>query len=146
VPPDKRLEAQSNKLFELCEITGWTGELHAAGVALKELESVREVAEVLKREGSRRGNRGRHWVRESVSLPAHRCRIEGACKACGEECRPGVNVCLVELVNTGLPEELLVSVTWKRVERCRCRLCRAEDKNGIAWDVYKRRRRSRWIE
>ncbi len=74
------------------------------------------------------------------------CRIEGACKACGEERRPGVQVCLVELVDTGLPEVLLVSVTWKRVKRCRCRLCRAEDENGSAWDGYKRRRRSRWIE
>ena len=115
MPPNKRLEAQSNKLFELCEIIGWTGELHAAGVALEHLERVREVAKVLKREGSRRGNRGCHWVRESVSLPAHRCRIEGACKACGEERCPGVQVCLVELVDTGLPEVLLVSVTWKRV-------------------------------
>jgi hypothetical protein len=74
-----------------------------------------------------------------MSLPSHRCRIEGACKACGEEHRPGVQVCLVELVDTGLPEVLLVSVTWKRVERCRCRLCRAEDENGSAWDVCKRR-------
>ena len=81
-----------------------------------------------------------------MSLPSHRCRIEGACKACGEERRPGVQVCLVELVDTGLPQVLLVSVTWKRVERCRCRLCRAEDENGSAWDGYKRRRRSRWIE
>ena len=97
-------------------IIGWTRELHAAGVfALKHLEGVREVAKVLKREGSRRGNRGCHWVRESVSLPAHRCRIEGACKACGEERRPGEQVCLVELVDTGLPEVLLVSVTWQRV-------------------------------
>jgi hypothetical protein len=145
VSPDKRLEAQADKLLELCEILGWTRELHAAGIALKQLESVREMAKVTKRQRGRRRKRGCR-VRESMSLPSHRCRIEGACKACGEERRPGVQVCLVELVDTGLPQVLLVSVTWKRVERCRCRLCRAEDENGSAWDGYKRRRRSRWIE
>ena len=81
-----------------------------------------------------------------MALPAHRSWVEAARKTCGEERRPGMLVCLVELVDTGLSEVLLVSVTWKRVERCRCRLCRAEDENGSAWDGYKRRRRSRWIE
>ena len=120
VSPDKRLEAQADKLLELCEIIGWTCELHAAGIALKQLESVREMAKVTKRQRGRRRKRGCR-VRESMSLPGHRCRIEGACKACGEERRPGVpprqtwQVCLVELVDTGLPEVLLVSVTWKRV-------------------------------
>ena len=146
VSPDKRLEAQSDKLFVLCEIIGWTGELHAAGIALRQLESVREMAKVTKRQRGRRRKRGCRCVRESMSLPAHRCWIEGARKACGEERRPCMQVCLVELVDTGLSEVLLVVVKWKRVERCRCRLCRAEDENGSAWDGYKRRRRSRWIE
>ncbi len=111
--PDKRLEAQADKLLELCEIIGWTRgrELHAAGImiALKQLESVRhgEMAKVTKRQRGRRRKRGCR-VRESMSLPGHHCRIEleGACKAsrCGEERRPGVQVCLVELVDTGLPE------------------------------------------
>jgi hypothetical protein len=139
MPPDKRLEAQADKRLELCKIIGWTRELHAAGIALKQLESVREMAKelkVTKRQRSRRRKRGCRCVGESMSLPGHRCRIEGACKACGEERRPGVQVCLVELVDTvtGLSEVLLVSVTWKRVERCRCRLCRAEDESGSAWD------------
>ena len=47
-----------------------------------------------------------------------------------------MQVCLVELVDTGLSEVLLVVVKWKRVERCRCRLCRAEDENWSAWDEY----------
>jgi hypothetical protein len=135
VSPDKRLEAQADKFLELCEIIGWTRELHAAGrIALKQLESVREMAKVTKRQRSRRRKQGCRCVRESMSLPGDRCRIEGACKARGEERRTGVQVCLVELVDTGLPEVLPVSVTWKRarVERCRCRLCRAEDENGSA--------------
>jgi hypothetical protein len=119
VSPDKRLEAQADKLLELCEIIGWTRELHAASIALKHLKRVLELAKVPpKREGSRRRKRGCRWVRASMSLPSHRCRIEGACKACqcGEERRhgPGVQVCLVvlvELVDTGLSEVLLVSAT-----------------------------------
>ncbi len=120
VPPDRRLEAQADKLFVLCEIIGWTHELHAAGIALKHLEGVREMAKVTKRQRSRRGKRVPLGTRVGVLassslLPAHRCRIEGAGKACGEERRPGEQVRLVELVDTGLPEVLLVSVTWKRV-------------------------------
>ena len=80
VSPDKRLEAQADKLLELCEILGWTRKLHAAGIALKQLESVREMAKVTKRQRGRRRKRGCR-VRESMSLPSHRCRIEGACKA-----------------------------------------------------------------
>ena len=130
VPSNRRLEAQSGKFLVLGEIIGWTSELHAAGVALEHLESVREMAEVTKRQGSRRGKRECRCVREAMALPAHRSWVEAARKTCGEERRPGMLVCLVELVDTGLPEVLLVSGTWKRVERCRCRLCRAEDKNG----------------
>ena len=97
MPPNKRLEAQSNKLFELCEIIGWTGELHAAGVALEHLKRVREMSKVTKRQNSRRGKRECRCVREAMALPAHRSWVEAARKTCGEERRPGMLVCLVEL-------------------------------------------------
>jgi len=100
VPPEKRLEAQADKLLELRDIIGWTRELHAAGIALEQLEGVREVAEVTKRQRRQRGKRRCRWVRESVSLPAHRSWVEAARKTGGEERRPGMLVCLVELVDT----------------------------------------------
>jgi len=48
VPPDKRLEAQADKLLELRDIIGWTRELVAAGIALEHLEGVREMTKVTK--------------------------------------------------------------------------------------------------
>jgi hypothetical protein len=98
--PNRRLEAQADKLFEVCEIIGWTRELHAAGIATDQLKGVREMAKVTERQGSRRGKRDCRCVREAMALPAHRW-VEAARKTCGEERRPGMLVCLVELVDTG---------------------------------------------
>jgi hypothetical protein len=66
--PNRRLEAQADKLFEVCEIIGWTRELHAAGIATDQLKGVREMAKVTERQGSRRGKRECRCVREAIGL------------------------------------------------------------------------------
>ena len=99
VPPNRRLETQSDKFLVLGEVTGWTSELHAAGIALEHLEGPRQMAKVTKLQ-SRRGKRECRCVREAVALPPHRSLVEAARKTCGEERRPGMLVCLVELVDT----------------------------------------------
>jgi hypothetical protein len=96
--PDRRLEAQSDELFVLGKVVGWSSELHAAAVATGHLEGhgPLEVAKVPKREGSRRRKQECRCVREAMPLPAQCSWVETARKTRGEERRPGMLVCAWE--------------------------------------------------